>query len=70
MKIRKAVVTAAGAGQGGLPLQRLVDRDGQEKTVIEMIIEEIDAAGIDSIGVVINPDSQSAYREAASIGTD
>jgi UTP--glucose-1-phosphate uridylyltransferase len=65
MKIRKAVVTAAGAGQGGLPLQRLVDRDGQEKTVIEMIIEEIDAAGIDSIGVVINPDSQAAYREAA-----
>ena len=65
MKIRKAVVTAAGAGQGGLPLQRLVDRDGQEKTVIEMIIEEIDAAGIDSIGVVINPDSQTAYCEAA-----
>lgn len=26
MKIRKAVVTAAGAGQGGLLLQHLVDR--------------------------------------------
>ena len=65
MKIRKAVVTAAAAGQGGLLLQHLVDRDGHEKTVIEMIIEEIDSAGIDSIAIVITPESQNAYLEAA-----
>lgn len=70
MKIRKAVVTAAGPGQGGLLLQHLVDRDGREKTVIEMIIEEIDSAGIDSIALVINPETQTAYRDAAGTYKD
>ena len=65
MKIRKAIVTAAGPGQDALPLHVLVDRDGVEKTAIEMITEEIDSAGIESIGVIINPDSAHAYREAA-----
>jgi UTP--glucose-1-phosphate uridylyltransferase len=65
MRIRKAIVTAAGPGQDALPLHLLVDRDGVEKTAIEMIIEEIDSAGIDSIGVIVNPGSQGAYREAA-----
>jgi len=65
MKIRKAVVTAAGPDQGGMLLQNLVDRDGREKTVIEMIVEEIDSAGIDSIAIVINPETKDAYRAAA-----
>ncbi|MCU0710012.1 MAG: sugar phosphate nucleotidyltransferase [Pirellula sp.] len=65
MKITKAVVTAAGPGQSSLPLQHLVDRDGVEKTALEMIIEEIDAAGIDSIAIVLSPGSEDAYREAA-----
>lgn len=65
MKIRKAIVTAAGPGQDALPLHVLVDRDGVEKTAIEMIIEEIDSAGIESVGVIINPGSATAYREAA-----
>ncbi len=55
MKIQKALITAAGPGQNALPLQRLVDRDGIEKTALEMIIEEVDAAGIDSIAIVIRP---------------
>ena len=65
MRKRKAIVTAAGPGHDALPLHLLVDRDGVEKTAIEMIIEEIDSAGIDSIGVIVNPGSQVAYREAA-----
>jgi UTP--glucose-1-phosphate uridylyltransferase len=65
MKITKAVVTAAGPGQSSLPLQHLVDRDGVEKTALEMIIEEIDAAGIDSIAIVLSPGSEDAYYEAA-----
>lgn len=65
MKIRKAVVTAAGPDQGGMLLQNLVDRDGREKTVIEMIVEEIDSAGIDSIAIVINPETKDAYQAAA-----
>jgi len=65
MQIHKAVITAAGPGQTALPLQRLVDRDGDEKTALEMIIEEVDAAGIDSIGIVISPGNEDAYRNAA-----
>ena len=33
MKIKKAVITAAGQNQRVLPLQTLIDRDGQEKSV-------------------------------------
>lgn len=70
MKISKAVVTAAGPGQSSLPLQRLVDRDGIEKTALEMIIEEIAAAGIDSIALVLSPGSEPAFREAAGKSVD
>lgn len=65
MKIQKALITAAGPGQSALPLQRLVDRDGTEKTALEMIIEEVDSAGIDSIAIVISPGNENAYEKAA-----
>ncbi len=65
MRVQKAVITAAGPGQNGLPLQRLVDRDGLEKTALEMIIEEIDSAGIDSLAIVIRPGDRDAYAMAA-----
>jgi UTP--glucose-1-phosphate uridylyltransferase len=65
MRVQKAVITAAGPGQNGLPLQRLVDRDGVEKTALEMIIQEIDSAGIDSLAIVIRPDDREAYATAA-----
>ena len=66
MKIQKAVITAAGPGQSALPLQRLVDRDGTEKTALEMIIEEVDSAGIDSIAIVISPGNEDAYEKVIS----
>ena len=62
----KAVVTAAAPNQHTLPLQRLVDRDGQAKTVLQLIIEEVTQAGIEQIGVVIQPGDQDAYVDAAS----
>jgi len=65
MKIRKAIITAAGPGQNSLPLQRLVDRDGVEKSALEMIIEEVDAAGIESIAIVIRPGDEAGYHQAA-----
>ncbi len=34
MKIRRAVITAAGQNQDRLPLQRFVDLDGVEKTAL------------------------------------
>ncbi len=65
MRIKKAVITAAGKNQRTLPLQSLVDRDGVSKTALAIIIEEILRAGIESIAVVITPGDAEAYRAAA-----
>ena len=65
MDIRKALITAAGTGQRTLPLQSLVDRDGITKTALAIIIEEVLRAGIETIGVVISPGDEAAYRAAA-----
>ena len=65
MEIRKALITAAGKNQRTLPLQSLVDRDGVTKTALAIIIEEIQRAGIEQIGVVISPGDEGAYRSAA-----
>ena len=46
MKIKKAVVTAAGRNQRGLPLQTLVDRDRVQKTALRIIVEEALNAGM------------------------
>jgi len=65
MKIRKAVVTAAGKSQRLMPLQRFVDRDGAEKTALQIVVEEVLAAGVEEIGVVICPGDATAYKDAA-----
>ena len=65
MEIRKAVITAAGPNQDRLPLQRFVDLDGTEKTALQIILEEIIAAGIEEVGIVVRRGSQQVYREAA-----
>lgn len=65
MKIRKAVITAAGKNQRTLPLQTLVDCDGVPKTALQILIEEILHAGADEIGVVIHPGDEAAYTSAA-----
>lgn len=65
MNIRKAVVTAAGRGQQALPLQTFVDRDGVDKTALQIIAEEVLAAGVDEIGLIVAPGDRDAYRLAA-----
>jgi UTP--glucose-1-phosphate uridylyltransferase len=65
MNIRKAVITAAGRNQRALPLQTLVDRDGIEKTALQIILEEVIAAGAEEIGLVIGPGDQKTYAQAA-----
>jgi len=65
MEIRKAVITAAGPAQRALPLQTLVDRDGQTKTALAIIIEEARGAGAEDIAVVIHPGDAETYRAAA-----
>lgn len=65
MKLKKAVITAAGPNQNRLPLQRFVDLDGQDKTALQIIIEEVVAAGVEEIAIVVQPGDQSRYAEAA-----
>ena len=65
MKVRKAVITAAGPRQRALPVQTLVDRDGVEKAVLAILVEEALAAGIEEIAVVVAPDDEAAYARAA-----
>ena len=66
MEIKKAVITAAGGTQRTLPLQTLVDCDGQTKTALRILVEEIHCAGIDELCVVTCPGDQAAY--AAAVG--
>jgi UTP--glucose-1-phosphate uridylyltransferase len=65
VEIRKAIITAAGRNQHILPLQTLVDRDGIPKTALRILIEEVLKAGVDTICVVVAPDSQAAFAAAA-----
>jgi UTP--glucose-1-phosphate uridylyltransferase len=66
VEIKKAVITAAGKSQRTLPLQTLVDRDGQTKTALRILIEEIRSAGIEEICLVVCPGDQAAYAAAAA----
>lgn len=65
MKVKKAVITAAGPGQRHLPRQTLVDRDGVPKTALRIVIEEAVGAGIEEVAIVHCPGDQEAYAEAA-----
>ena len=55
MQIRKALITTAGIDQRKLPVQTLVDREGNRRTVLEILVEEI--------GVVIHPGDINVYSE-------
>src|SRR5436190_23600549 len=68
MRIRKAVITAAGRNQRALPLQSLVDRDGTTKSALRVVIEEAVSANIDEVCVVIAPGDRDAYARAAGDG--
>jgi len=65
MKIRKAVITAAGRSQRSLPLQTLIDRDGVEKHVLRIIVEEALRAGVEEIAMVVSPGDEAAYARVA-----
>jgi UTP--glucose-1-phosphate uridylyltransferase len=68
MKIRKAVITAAGKDQRALPLQTLIDCDGEEKAVLHILVEQALAAGVEEVAVVVWPGDESRYAEAAGPG--
>lgn len=63
MNIKKAVITAAGRHQRTLPLQTLYDRDGAEKSVLGILIEEAFSADIEEIAVVVAPGDEAPYAK-------
>jgi UTP--glucose-1-phosphate uridylyltransferase len=65
MKIRKAIITSAGKGQRTIPLQTFVDRDGRQKSALQILIEEATSSGVEEVGVVIAPGDRDAYTHAA-----
>lgn len=65
MRIRKAVITAAGRNQRTLPLQTLVDRDGVEKPLLCILAEQALAAKVEEICVVVWPGDEVRYAQAA-----
>ena len=66
MEITKAVITAARRAQRNLPLQMIIDRDGVEKSVLRILVEEVIEAGVDEICVIVHPGDEGAY--AATVG--
>jgi UTP--glucose-1-phosphate uridylyltransferase len=64
MKITRAVITAAGRNQRTLPLQTLIDRDGVQKSVLTIIVEEVLRAHIEEICVVVSPGDEAPYARA------
>lgn len=68
MKLKRALITAAGRDDDRLPLQRLVDRDGAPKTALQIIVEEALAAGAHEIAIVVRPGDEAAFRAAAGDG--
>ena len=65
MVIRKAVITAAAKSQRTLPLQNLIDRDGNEKSLLRILIEQSLAAGVEDIAVVVFPGDEHSYAQSA-----
>ena len=69
--IRKAVITAAGKGTRQYPatnavqkeLFPLVDRDGIAKPTIQIILEEVTAAGVQEIAVIVQPGEERQFKQ-------
>ena len=64
MNIRQALVTAANPRQRTLPLQTLIDQQGETKSALRIILEEAAGAGIEEFCVVVCPGDETAYAEA------
>ena len=61
MQIKKALITSAGEDQRKLAMQNLVDPEGNRKTVLEILIDEVRQAGIEEIAVIIHPGDLEVY---------
>jgi len=65
--VKKAVITAAAPSQSALPLQSLIDGEGNKKSLLCILIEQSLAAGAEEIAVVVSPGDESSYAQAAGL---
>jgi len=63
MRVRKAVITAAGKNQRALPMQTLFDQEGTERSVLSLIVREAIRAGIADVGIVTFPGDEEGYAK-------
>ena len=66
MKVKHALITAAGPDSRRLPIQHLNDRQGDWKAAMVIQLEELFEAGIEEAGVVVGPAERSAYAQLLS----
>lgn len=64
MRITKALITAANPTQRALPLQTLIDQNGEPKSVFAILVAHVLSAGLDDVGIVIGPEDEQPYRAA------
>ncbi len=64
MQVNKAIITAAGGHQAQLPLQTVVDRTGNVRCAIDLLLDEVHAAGVSEVAVIIQPGASDAFRAA------
>jgi UTP--glucose-1-phosphate uridylyltransferase len=65
MPVNKAIITSASRAQAHLPLQTVVDRSGQVRSALELVLDEVLSAGIEDVAMVICPGDADRYRQAA-----
>jgi UTP--glucose-1-phosphate uridylyltransferase len=70
MKVRKALITAANPKQRELPLQMLIDQQGESKSALQIILEEAAGAGVEEFGIVVCPGDESIYAGASGVLRD
>jgi UTP--glucose-1-phosphate uridylyltransferase len=63
--VKKAVITAAARYQRELPLQTLVDGEGNKKSLLRILVEQSLSAGAEEIAIVVWPGDESSYAHAA-----
>jgi len=61
----KAVITAANPAEQHLPLQTITDSNGATKTALQVILDDLFSAGIESVALVVVPGTSDAYAAAA-----
>ncbi len=69
MKVRKAVIPAAGLGTRFLPVTKAVPKpmlSVLDKPTIQYIAEELNSVGIDDIIIIVNPESDVIRRHFGS----